>query len=109
MQGYQVTFFTQQNRRHSGKMLADWLVQLAKEMHLRGATLVSGVEGFGHTGRLHSAHFFELADQPMEVSLALTEEECERLFARLQTEDISLFYVKIPVEFGSLGRQAAKP
>ncbi|WP_300650341.1 DUF190 domain-containing protein [Pseudomonas sp.] len=105
MHGYQVTFFTQQNRRYKGKMLADWLVTVAKEMHLRGATLVSGIEGFGHTGKLHSYHFFELADQPMEVSLVLSEEECRQLFERLQGEDFSLFYVKIPVEFGTLGQQ----
>ncbi|NQD92609.1 DUF190 domain-containing protein [Pseudomonas sp. CrR25] len=109
MQGYQVTFFTQQNRRHAGKMLADWLVHLAQELHLRGATLMSGVEGFGHDGRLHSSHFFELADQPMEIRLALSEEECERLFARLEQEDIALFYVKTPVEFGTLGRRTERP
>ncbi|MDM8349631.1 DUF190 domain-containing protein [Pseudomonas sp. sp1636] len=106
MQGYQVTFFTQQNRRHRGKMLADWLVTLAKEMHLPGATLVSAIEGFGHTGRLHSYHFFELADQPMEVALVLSEEECQRLFERLQQEDLALFYVKTPAEYGTLGKQA---
>lgn len=106
MRGYQVTLFTQQNRRYKGKMLADWLVALAKEMHLRGATLVSGIEGFGHTGRIHSSHFFELADQPMEVSLVLSDEECSRLFERLQEEDLALFYVKMPVEFGTLGKQA---
>ncbi|OHC37943.1 MAG: hypothetical protein A3J25_16190 [Pseudomonadales bacterium RIFCSPLOWO2_02_FULL_63_210] len=106
MHGYQVTFFTQQNRRYKGKMLADWLVALAKDMHLRGATLVSGIEGFGHTGKLHSYHFFELADQPMEVSLVLSQEECSQLFERLQQEDLALFYVKTPVEFGTLGKQA---
>jgi len=57
MKGFLVIFFTQQNRRHQGKMLGDWLVDLAKEMGLRGATLSTGIEGFGHTGRLHSSHF----------------------------------------------------
>ncbi|SUD45509.1 MAG: putative ACR [Pseudomonas shahriarae] len=64
MKGFLVVFFTQQNRRYQGKMLGEWIVDLAKEMGLRGATLSTGIEGFGHTGRLHSAHFFELADQP---------------------------------------------
>ena len=63
MKGYMVVFFTQQNRRYQGKMLGEWIVDVAKEMGLRGATLCTGIEGFGHTGKLHSSHFFELADQ----------------------------------------------
>jgi len=103
MQGYQITFFTQQDRRHKGKPLADWLVHLAQELGLSGATLIPGNEGFGHHGRLHSAHFFELADQPQEVVMAATAEETERLFERLKAEGVQLFYVKTPVEFGTLG------
>ena len=45
MKGYQLTLYTQQNRRHQGKMLADWIVGLAMDMGLRGATLVSEIEG----------------------------------------------------------------
>jgi PII-like signaling protein len=103
MQGYQITFFTQQDRRHKGKPLADWLVHLAQELGLSGATLIPGNEGFGHHGRLHSAHFFELAEQPQEVVMAATAEETERLFERLKAEGVQLFYVKTPVEFGTLG------
>jgi PII-like signaling protein len=80
MKGFLVIFFTQQNRRYQGKMLGEWIVDVAKEMGLRGATLSTGIEGFGHTGRLHSSHFFELADQPTEIRMAITENESERLF-----------------------------
>lgn len=103
MQGYQITFFTQQDHRHKGKPLADWLVHLAQELGLRGATLIAGGEGFGQHGRLHSARFFELADRPQEVVMAATADETERLFERLKTEGVHLFYVKTPVEFGVVG------
>ena len=103
MNGYQITFFTQLNKRHHGKLLAEWLVQLAKEMGLPGATLIAGSEGFGHHRRIHSAHFFELAEQPQEIQLAVSKEDAERLFARLKAEGVHLFYVKTPVEFGTLG------
>lgn len=103
MNGYLLTFFTQQDRKHAGKPLADWLVQLAREMGLRGATLLPGAEGYGHAGRVHSAHFFELADQPLEVQLAVTDEESQRLFERLRSEGVRIFYVKAPIEFGTLG------
>jgi PII-like signaling protein len=103
MNGYQVTFFTQQDRRHRGKQIGDWLVQLAREMGIRGATMISATEGFGRHHRIHSAHFFELADQPLEVVMAISAEECDRLFARLGDEGVHLFYVKSAVEFGTLG------
>jgi uncharacterized protein len=103
MNGYQISFFTQQDRRHDGKPLGDWLVRLAREMGLRGATLIAGSEGFGRHGRIHSAHFFELSDQPIEVLMAVTDEEAERVFARLRAENVQLFYVKTAVEFGLLG------
>jgi PII-like signaling protein len=103
MKGYQITFFTQQDRRHHGKPLGEWLVTLARELGFHGATMFAATEGFGHRGRLHSAHFFELADQPVEVLMAVTEEESGRLFARLDSEGVKLFYVKTPVEFGTTG------
>ncbi len=103
MKGYQITFFTQQDRRHHGRSLGDWLVDLAQEMKLPGATLIAGSEGFGQHRHIHSAHFFELSDQPQEVQLAVSEEDADRLFARLKAEGVHLFYVKSPVKFGTLG------
>jgi uncharacterized protein len=105
--GYQITFFTHQDRRHHGKPLGDWLVHLAQEMGLSGATLLTGGEGFGHHRKIHSAHFFELADQPVEVMMAVTVEQSERLFERLAKEGVHLFYVKTAVEFGILGEPDA--
>jgi PII-like signaling protein len=103
MKGYQITFFTQQDRKHKSMALGEWLIQLAKELGLRGATLVNAIEGFGQSGKIHSAHFFELADQPQAVMMMVTEEQASRLFARLEIEEPSLFYVKAPVEFGVVG------
>jgi PII-like signaling protein len=106
MNGYQISFFTQQDKRHHGKGMADWLVHLAKDMGLRGSTIIPGSEGFGHHGRMHSARFFELADQPLEVVMAVTANECDCLFDRLRAEGVHVFYVKTPVEFGVLGEDA---
>lgn len=106
MNGYQITFFTQQDRRHYGKPLADWLVHLAEDLGLRGATLIPAGEGVGHDHRLHSAAFFELADQPVTVLMVVTEDEARQLFDRLRAEAVRVFYVKAPVEFGTLGDDA---
>ena len=103
MQGYQLTFFTQQDHRHHGKSLAHWLVEEARALGIGGATLLAASEGFGHHRRIHSVQFIELTDQPLEVVMAVTAEEADRLFARLNAEKIKLFYSKTPVEFGTMG------
>ena len=106
MQGFQITVFTQQDRRHHGKPLVEWLVQLAGELGLSGATVMPATEGIGHHHRVHAAHFFELADQPMAVLFVLTEDEAQRLTTRLAAEGLQLFYVKTAVEFGVIGKEA---
>lgn len=103
MNGFQVSFLTVQGHRHAGIPVAEWLLRLAMELGLRGATMIPAAEGFGKHRRVHSAHFFELADQPVEVVMAVTEEESRRLFERLAAEGVHLFYVKTPVEFGEIG------
>ena len=106
MNGYQITFFTYQDRRHKGKPMGEWLLGLVNELGLRGASLHAGGESFSRGGRIHSAHFFELSDQPIEVLVAVTSEQSIRLFDRLRAENVHLFYVKTQVEFGVLGVDA---
>ena len=103
MHGYQVTFFTQQDRRHHGKPIADWLIHLARELELRGATVIPASEGIDHLHHIHSTRFFELADQPMSVVMVITSEEADKLFERLYAEGVHLFYFKVAVEFGVIG------
>lgn len=105
MRGYQLTFFTRQDRTHRGQPLAHWLVGEARAIGIGGATLVGASEGFGHRRRIHSAYFVDLAEQPVEVVMAVTAVEGERLFARLNEEKVRVFYSKIPVEFGMTGEE----
>lgn len=102
MNGFQLTFFIQQNRRHHHKVLAHWVVEQARKLGIHGATLIGASEGFGHHGRIHSAHFVDLADQPLEIVMAVTAEEADRLFALLRAERVKIVYVKTPVEFGTI-------
>lgn len=53
MQGFQLTFFTQQNRRHGSLPLSEWLIQEARKLGIAGATLIDAAEGFGHERKLH--------------------------------------------------------
>lgn len=101
--GYQLTFFTQQDRKHGHQALAEWLIEEARRQNIRGATLIPATEGYGQHRRIHSAHFFELADQPLEITMAVTAEEAERFLDLLQAENVHLFFTKTPIEFGVIG------
>ena len=103
MKGYQITFFTQQDHYHHHKPVAEWLLHAARDLGVRGATIISGSDGYGQHRKIHSARFFELADQPQEVLMAMSEEEAVRFFDFLNKEGIHLFYVKSTVEYGTLG------
>jgi uncharacterized protein len=105
MDGFKINFFTQQDRRHGLIPIAEWLLLKAKSLGLHGATLMGAGEGFGHDGKLHSAHFFELSDQPIVVTMAVTAEDAERLFQSLSEEKINVFYTKAPIEFGMTGER----
>ncbi|WP_332774930.1 DUF190 domain-containing protein [Polaromonas sp.] len=106
MQGYQLTFFTQQDRRIHGKPLAEWLLTAARDMGIRGGTVVAASQGLGHDRRLHSAHFVDLADQPVEITFAVSQAESDQLLALMAQQEGRVFYVKAPVEFGSVGQAA---
>lgn len=103
MNGYQLTFFTEQNRKHAGQPLGEWLVQAARKLGVGGATLLACDEGFGRDRKLHSSHFIELADQPIEVTMALSEADAQSLLQQLHQESVNVFYVKTPIEFGMTG------
>lgn len=103
MLGYQLTFFTQQDRNHQGRPLAQWLVDEARAIGIGGATLIPATEGFGHDKKIRSVHFFELTEQPVQVVLAVTEAEAKRLLARIKEEGVNVFVIKTPIEFGMTG------
>jgi PII-like signaling protein len=105
MQGYKLTFFTQQNRRRGDASLAEWILDEAKRLGVRGATVFTAAAGYGRDGRFHSADLFDLADEPQQVVMAVSPEEAERLFARIKAEGVRVFYTKTPVEFGVTGEE----
>ncbi|WP_432735243.1 DUF190 domain-containing protein [Maridesulfovibrio sp. FT414] len=98
--GYSVTFFTQRNRTHEEIPLARWIIEEARKIGVGGATLFSGKEGFGHDGQFHSENYFDLEDQPLQVTIALTPAEYEALMARIEENRLRVFYTKSEVEFG---------
>jgi uncharacterized protein len=107
MKGYQLEFFMEQNKRHGHHALFDWLLETARAHGIRGCTVFMGSMGYGQHRHIHAAHFFELGDQPVQVTMVVTEEEANRLFSLLETENVHMFYVKLAVEFGTLGKSSS--
>jgi len=68
MQGFKLTFFTQQDRSVHGQSLALWLLEQAKEIGIRGATLTAFTHpnhiaylcswGFAHLSPCCNANYF---------------------------------------------------
>ncbi|WHP06189.1 MULTISPECIES: DUF190 domain-containing protein [Acinetobacter] len=87
------------------------MLEVAKTIGLKGATVNNGIQSFDRQGKPHSAHFFELADRPVQIEFIVDIEQEQSLFATLSQENISIFYSKtstmlvIVVEFGSVGNK----
>jgi PII-like signaling protein len=104
MQGTYLKFYVHENRRHRGKLVFEWLLNEARELGIHGGSAFRAIAGFGRHGVIVEQHFFELADElPVEVAFMVSDEDAERLVARLQEEkDLSLFYIRMPAEYGVL-------
>ncbi len=101
--GYQVTFFTRQDCTFGNQPLGQWLLDLARDLGLKGATVSGGLEGVGHDGKVHVVNLYDLSEQPLKVVMVMTETEYHRLFQRLEQEPVSVFCTVNEVEFGMVG------
>jgi PII-like signaling protein len=103
MNGFLLTFYTEQNKRHGHKTICEWLLHEAKELGIHGATVISGSEGVGHAGAHHAAHMLKLTDQPVQIIIAATDDEAQRLLDVVKAAHVHVFYTRAPVEYGLLG------
>jgi PII-like signaling protein len=103
MNGYQLTFYTEQNRKHGHQTICEWLLHEVSQIGIHGATVINCAEGIGHAGAHHAAHMLKLADQPLQIVLAVTEDEAERILDVVRAENVHVFYTRLPIEFGVIG------
>lgn len=63
-----------------GKTLYEAIVLKARELNLAGATVVSGIMGYGADSRMHSAKLLRLSeDLPVVVEIVDTEENLDKI------------------------------
>ncbi len=104
MNGLYLKFIVQENLRHKGHLVHEWLVDVAIELGLPGCSVFRSTAGYGHHGRRHEQAFIELQGTlPIEVVFALSEEDAARLLQRITDEKLTLFYIHMPVEYGFTG------
>jgi PII-like signaling protein len=108
MIGIHLRLYTYEIRRHDGELVYQWLLDQAKRLGIHGGSAFRAMAGFGRHGRLHEAHFYELAgEEPVLVEFIVTEAQAEQLLALLEAEGLRLFYAKLPTEYGVIGQQDA--
>lgn len=88
---------------HGAVPLGQWLFEEAKKRGIRGATMSGALAGTGHDGVTHTTGWFDMSDQPVQVTMIVSAEESDHLFAHLSREKVRVFYTKAPVSFGMLG------
>lgn len=104
MQGIYLKFYVAENHKHAGISVYEWLLERAKEIGIRGGSAFRAMAGYGRHHRLHEDHFFELQGTlPVEVGFVVTADEAQFLFDMIAAEGLSLFYIKLPVDFGVTG------
>ncbi len=103
MEGSFLRFYVTQGHRLHGSPLWEWLLVTANAMGVRGGSAFHAMAGFGRRQVMHEDRFFELGGSLIvEVEFIVTPQEKRDLFARLEQEDLHLFYADIPATFGVL-------
>jgi PII-like signaling protein len=103
MKGTLLRFYVHENRKHHHIALFEWLLEQAKKIGIGGGSAFRAVAGFGRHGILHEEHFFELAaDMTIEVDFVVSDLQAEQLLDLLRKERVSIFYARVPAEFGAI-------
>jgi PII-like signaling protein len=104
MKGSYLKFYVHEKRRLHGVLAYEWLLEQARALGLHGGSAFRAIAGFGRHGVLHEDHFFELAgDLPVEVGFVVADDEADRLLDHLRTQQVSLFYVRLPADYEVIG------
>ena len=73
-----------EDKRHGDRPLYHAIVAEARRLHLAGAMVVRGTEGFGHSTRLHTADVLFSEDLPVLVEIVDKEQKIDELLSALE-------------------------
>ena len=73
--------------RISGKLLYEYIVELAKETGIEGATVYRGIMGFGSSSKISSSKFWELTEKlPVVIELVDRTENLRAFFTGIEAD-----------------------
>ena len=76
--------FVGERDKSDGRPTYETIVRLAREEGLAGATVLRGIEGFGHSSRLHTAKILRLSDDlPIVVEIVDAAEKIDAFLPKL--------------------------
>ena len=68
---------------YQGKPLYEAVVSRCRDLHIAGATVFQGLEGYGETAEIHRAHLLH-SDRPIVIAIVDVADKLERLVAALE-------------------------
>lgn len=78
--------FIGESDTHDGRPLYQAIVETLRRQGLAGATVLRGIEGFGKSSRLHTAHILRLSeDLPIVIEAVDTGDKIETVLPELDT------------------------
>ena len=76
--------FIGESDTHDGRPLYQAIVEVLRRRGLAGATVLRGIEGFGKSSRLHTAHILRLSeDLPIVIECVDTGDKIEAVLPEL--------------------------
>lgn len=100
-EGRFLRFYVDEQHRHRGVMLWEWLLEQANKLGMPGGSAFRAIGSFGRHHALRESRFFELAGGTgIEVEFVARDEETEQLLALVREEGIRVFYASMPAVFG---------
>jgi uncharacterized protein len=92
--------FVTESQRHHGKLVYQWLLDMAREMGVSGGSAFRALASFGRHGR-HDAGFFELAGEvPVVVEFFVDEAMADRLLKAVSDAGLNLVFARLPAQTG---------
>ena len=77
--------------RISGKLLYEYIVELAKDTGIEGATVYRGIMGFGSSSKITSSKFWELTEKlPVVIELVDRTENLRAFYSGIEADLIKM-------------------
>jgi len=93
--------------RYQGKPLHEAIVAKCRELKIAGASVFPGLEGYGETAELHTAHLVR-SDRPILITIVDTAENVARLAPAVEAMIDTGLITKSEVEMVRVERDSAE-